>query len=155
MKSRVAPERGRKAAPRGKPFAGGDDPRRHPGFPKGVSGNPGGMTADVAAARDEARRLAAEFAPTVLRRLAKILLSPADGDAVSVAAGREILDRALGKASQPLEHSGPGVVAARMLSREDMAHDPVLLRLESQLESSVAEPVDDSSPPPTAPQLKP
>lgn len=53
---------GKSRKPSGKPFTGKDDPRRHPGWSKGTSGNPSGMPKDRAEASAYIeRRLREEF----------------------------------------------------------------------------------------------
>lgn len=64
------------------------------GRPKGV---PNKATAEVKA-------LAQQYAPAVFKELYRISRK-GDPDAARVAASKEILDRAYGKASQPMEHS--------------------------------------------------
>ena len=102
----AAAQRKTKRRSRGRPFSGKDDPRRHPGFVPGQSGNPGGMSRDVAALRDEARRIAAELAPDAIVHLGEIVRmakAKRTATAVSKQAADSILDRALGKASQPID----------------------------------------------------
>ncbi len=72
-------------------------------FKAGLSGNPGGMTKEVAAARDRARAIAARAAPRIMRAVLKLAEAAGKDDGVRLAAAREILDRALGRASQPID----------------------------------------------------
>lgn len=81
----------------GKPFTGKDDPRNGSGWPKGTSGNPGGISSSIAIARDEARAIAARHAPTAVKRLTQIMLNPQPLDAIARAAADSLLDRGLGK----------------------------------------------------------
>jgi hypothetical protein len=60
-------------------------------FPPGVSGNPGGMTKEVAALRQEAIELAAKEAPAAVRRLASLMRGKGT---VAKSACDSILDRA-------------------------------------------------------------
>jgi hypothetical protein len=60
-------------------------------FPAGVSGNPGGMSADMA----ECRRLARAAAPAAMQKLIE-LVDHADAR-VALVAAEKVLDRALGK----------------------------------------------------------
>jgi hypothetical protein len=73
------------------------------GSPKGVKqggrkpGTPNKATAEVKA-------YAQQYAPAVLEELAR-LATKAKSEQARVAAGKEILDRAYGKATQPMQHS--------------------------------------------------
>jgi hypothetical protein len=75
-------------------------------FRKGVSGNPEGRRAERPELR-EIRELAASHAPEAIQTLYAIMKSGRTSAAVRVAAAVAILDRAYGKPTQPLEHSGP------------------------------------------------
>jgi len=66
-------------------------------FVKGASGNPGGRPATIR----EVRELAQHMSPAVLERLYEINQDRTGNPMAAVAAGREILDRAQGKAVQP------------------------------------------------------
>ncbi len=68
--------------------------RRGPGrpFPPGVSGNPSGLSKDIAPLVAEARRLALSHAPKAIETLAKLLDS--EDERVRVAAAEGLLDRA-------------------------------------------------------------
>lgn len=67
--------------------------RRGPGrpFPKGVSGNPGGMSKEAGEQVAEAKRLGASLAPSSMRRLK--LLAKSKDERVALAACVAILDR--------------------------------------------------------------
>lgn len=70
-------------------------------FVKGQSGNPGGQPKAVAAVK----KLALDACPDVIRELVRISRESLD-ERARVAAGKELLDRGLGKASQAVELSG-------------------------------------------------
>ena len=74
------------------------DKKKVPGKPfvKGTSGNPGGSPASIR----EVRELAQRMSPDVMQRLYEINQDREGNPMASVAAGREILDRAQGKAVQ-------------------------------------------------------
>jgi hypothetical protein len=61
-------------------------------FPKGISGNPGGLRADVRGRIERARRLALKLAPKAISTLASLL--DAEDPRVRVAAAEGLLDRA-------------------------------------------------------------
>lgn len=71
-------------------------------FPRGTSGNPSGRPKVVFEIRDLAR----EFGPAGITKLAEMAGlapgTPAEAEAVRVAAIKELLDRGFGKATQPL-----------------------------------------------------
>lgn len=95
-------------------------------FPKGVSGNPGGITKEIAAARDEARRKAVLLAPAAIEHLGKIIKAAKKGTSVSRQAADSILDRALGRAAQSVTVKGDAdnpVAMAHRLARE-VLRDP-------------------------------
>ena len=60
----------------------------------------------------EVKTLAMQYGPNVLKELARLSIK-AESEQARVAACREILDRAYGKAPQPLEHSGQLDASAR------------------------------------------
>lgn len=66
-------------------------------FEKGTSGNPGGRPKELA----ELKELAREHTPMAIEKLAEIA-QVADSDAARVAAIKELLDRAWGKAAQAI-----------------------------------------------------
>ncbi|MDI3298260.1 MAG: hypothetical protein QJR08_03720 [Bacillota bacterium] len=74
-------------------------PRRPPGrpFPKGVSGNPGGMPKGVA----EVKALARQWAPRAIETLVDIMLH-GQHERARIAAAEALLDRGFGKPTQPL-----------------------------------------------------
>lgn len=81
-------------------------------FVKGQSGNPSGRPKVVGEIRDLARK----HGPDAIRRLVE--LSRSSNGQVSVAACREILDRAYGKAAQPQTgEDGEGPVEIVLVSR--------------------------------------
>jgi hypothetical protein len=69
-------------------------------FPPGVSGNPAGRPKIAA----EVHELARQHVPAAIKELARLALK-ARSEAVRVAAARELLDRAYGKAIQTVEGS--------------------------------------------------
>lgn len=71
------------------------------GFQKGRSGNPGGRPKVVAEIRELARR----HTPTAFRRLI-IEIDEGDTSTARIAAAKEILDRAWGKAVQAVDIKG-------------------------------------------------
>lgn len=70
-------------------------------FVKGQSGNPGGQPKAVAAVK----KLALDACPDVIRELVRISKESLD-ERARVAAGKELLDRGLGRASQSVEVTG-------------------------------------------------
>jgi hypothetical protein len=80
------------------------------GRPKGSVNK---ATADI-------RELARQYAPDALKELARLSVN-AVSEAARVGAIKEILDRAYGKSSQALEHSGPdkGPIETRVITDED------------------------------------
>jgi len=69
-------------------------------FEKGKSGNPGGRPKE----NEEIKRLAQEYCPEAIARLATLMHDK--NSRTSVAACAEILNRGYGKPPQALEHSG-------------------------------------------------
>ena len=82
--------------------------KRHAGFPKGVSGNPGG----VAKGTGELKKIAREWTESAIRTLGKVMDDPKAPPAARVAAASAILDRGHGKPTQQVEVGGPGAFAA-------------------------------------------
>lgn len=82
--------------------------KRHPGFVKGQSGNPGGLPKGTG----ELKRLAREFTADALRTLGGVMNDPKAPHAARVAAASAILDRGHGKPTQQVEVGGPGAFAA-------------------------------------------
>jgi hypothetical protein len=94
------------------------------------------VTADI-------RELARQYAPDALKELARLSVN-AVSEAAKVAAIREILDRAYGKSSQALEHSGPdkGPIETLNVTDEDRAQALVafLARTKHGTELEASEP---------------
>lgn len=72
-------------------------------FKPGISGNPSGVTAEIAAARSEALRIAALASPKAMNKVVAMAESASKEDGVELAANREILDRGLGRSVQHVE----------------------------------------------------
>lgn len=70
---------------------------------KGKSGNPGGRPKVLTEVKEAAR----QHGPAAIKQLATLMVS-GDTDAAKIAACRELLDRAYGKAAQPLDGDGDG-----------------------------------------------
>lgn len=70
-------------------------------FVKGKSGNPGGRPIEA----KEVKALALAACPDVIRELIRISKESSD-ERSRVAAGKELLDRGLGKAAQAVELTG-------------------------------------------------
>ena len=82
----------------------------HKGHPKSggrTKGTPNKQTADVKA-------LAREYGPTAIAKLA-YLVEHAESDAAKVSAIKELLDRAYGKATMPIQHSGDAAQPIRVV----------------------------------------
>lgn len=95
---------------------------------KGQSGNPSGRRKGVPnKATAEVKELAAVHAPAVITELARLALG-ADSEAARVAAGKELLDRAYGKATQPVTAEVSSTVKAEIQSRIDWSAVPLELR---------------------------
>lgn len=71
-------------------------PRGRP-FPKGTSGNPGGMPKGVA----EVKALARQWGPQAIETLANIMLR-GSSERARIAAADALLDRGFGKPTQPI-----------------------------------------------------
>jgi hypothetical protein len=76
------------------------NPNGNGGFRPGQTGNPGGRPRAAREATIEARRFAVEAIHALVRTMRR-----ASNDAVRIAAARELLDRALGKAPQNVDLS--------------------------------------------------
>jgi hypothetical protein len=82
-------------------FTGKDDPRRHPGWPKGVSGNPSGYPKDRAeAAKHMERRLREEFLDQAVDAIKYHATKGSVGYMI------EALNRMLGKVADKTELTG-------------------------------------------------
>ena len=68
----------------------------------------------------EIRSIAQKHGPVVVRELVR-LATKAESEAARVAAAKELLDRAYGKSTQPVEHSGPqgGPIPCTWLTQEE------------------------------------
>ena len=99
-------------------------------FAKGESGNPGGKPKELKEIQLEARRLSS-IALGTLRRVCE----SGKSDAACVAAANAILDRAFGKPSQALEHSGPdgAPIETRAITDEMRARAMMLLLAKARL----------------------
>lgn len=75
-------------------------------LPKGVSGNPSGGTREQARLRNIAARAAAQYIEEAVNVYVRIMRDPEALAAAQVSAATAILDRAVGKAIAPIEHSG-------------------------------------------------
>jgi hypothetical protein len=73
-------------------------------FQKGVSGNPSGRPKVLG----EVQELARQHAPQVIAELARLALK-AKSETARIAAGRELLDRAYGRARQAEEFTPSGL----------------------------------------------
>lgn len=74
---------------------------------KGQSGNPAGREKGKPnKATAEVKALAAEYGPEAVQRLAEIMRSPDEPAAARVAAAKELLDRAYGKATAEVQLTG-------------------------------------------------
>jgi hypothetical protein len=91
-----------KPKPRGKPFTGINDPRRHPGFPPGICPNPGGRPKNQGeSAAYIAHRLREEFLDVLVDT---IKVYAAKGSSAHMI---EALNRVAGKVVDKTELSGP------------------------------------------------
>lgn len=68
----------------------------NPNWQRGVSGNPGGRSKELAQKQSAARLKAAEHADEVIGYLLKVLRSEEEGTAYRLKAGIELLNRGLG-----------------------------------------------------------
>src|SRR5690348_17126785 len=90
-------------------------------FKKGKSGNPGGMTSEVAKGVREMRAKALTHCPDALQKLVEALGS--NDEKVRIQAANSILDRGLGKPAQAIEHSGQiGRLDVRELTEAELEH---------------------------------
>lgn len=96
----------KKLAPQRRKAEGGAKRDAKGRFVKGASGNPGGMTAEVAATLASIKALAAEKSPDAVNALHEIATDGED-ERARVQAAVALLDRAFGKPRQELELSGP------------------------------------------------
>ena len=80
-----------------------DVKRQNGRFAPGVSGNPGGRPGRPSTHR-EITALAQTMSPSALNRLHEIYMDPKTPPLAAVAAAREVLDRAHGRAAQPQVH---------------------------------------------------
>jgi hypothetical protein len=71
-------------------------------FVKGQSGNPGGKPKELRNVQLQARKIS----PLALRELKRILNDPQAGKQAKIAAAEVVLNRAWGRPSQQLEHTG-------------------------------------------------
>src|SRR5262245_32400209 len=104
-----------------KPKAKGFQPGNRYGrqFPKGVSGNPGGIPKGL----HELRVAARSYTKLALERLAYWAAS--DDPRASVTASAHLLDRAWGKPVQPLEHQGDAPVKLVVVWQDEQAQPVV------------------------------
>jgi hypothetical protein len=79
-------------------------PRKKPGLPKGVSGNPSGRPA-ITQADYDLRDLCRQKTPAALSQIESIMLN-SEKDAVKLNAAIFIIERAYGKAIQPTDIQG-------------------------------------------------
>lgn len=118
-----------KRKPRGKPFTGKDDPRNGPGFPPGISPNPGGRPKDrTETASYIEQRLREEYLEQLVTALA---LHAIRGSPTHIV---EALNRVAGKVTDKTEHvvsAGTGNSDAIKLARELLTNDAAREHLEA------------------------
>ena len=104
----------------------------NPNWQRGVSGNPGGRSKELAQKQSAARLKAAEHADEVIGYLLKVLRSEEEGTAYRLKAGIELLNRGLGLPQAQIDVE---VVVRKKLSEMSLEE---LQQLEERLVGSFA-----------------
>lgn len=81
-------------------------------FVKGKSGNPLGLSSEEVKLKQTIRKLAGKHAPAAIARLAELMHSEESN--VCASACNAILDRSVGKASQPVDVQGDVSISVKL-----------------------------------------